>query len=325
MLTARANEVALQELAMAAELGRLIHSLTTAGLKPVVLKGVSVAVQAYGRLGLRQNRDIDLLVRPAEVMPALTCLAGLGYTAFEPPDAFDPQAFVAWGKRHKDVALRKGPFGPIVELHWRLFDVERSANGHEQISLSSVHLPGVGEILCLAPTTALIYMCEHGAEHAWSRLKWLADLNALLGRMTPEEVVGAYSESRELGRWRAVAIGIHLAAALMEGSRYPDVEADARRGKTRWLGWAAVEALNIGEREEFELHPYGSTIKTASRYLLSDDWRFLGRQLAADLNEIPKSYGSARLRRWGLLVKGPLWVYGRWRAATRRTRMDYDG
>ena len=319
-LAERARSVALEELGMALEVGRLTRALQAAKVRPVVLKGVSLAIQAYGRLGLRQNRDIDLLVSPEAAPQALRRLTQLGYEPFEPPDALDPNAFQDWSKRHKDVALRRGPAGPLVELHWRLFDTARPTSGLEEARTVALTLPGAGDITCLHPQSALIYMCEHGAEHAWSRLKWLADLNALISQLAPEEVAGAYQLARRSGRWSAMASGLHLAATLLLGSESSTVRPDAGRWQTRGLSWMATKALAITEREEFEGHPYGSTMKTASRYLLSGDLAFLGRQFIWDLNEVPKSYSSARLQRLGVFAKAPLWVYRRWRAAAGRSR-----
>jgi hypothetical protein len=43
------------------------------------------------------------------------------------------------------------------------------------------------------------YLCVHGAFHGWSRVKWLADLAALIAQESPAEVERLYRRSQELG------------------------------------------------------------------------------------------------------------------------------
>ena len=49
---------------MAAETVRLQRLFDEAGLPLLILKGASLAMLAYGNLGMRSAKDIDLLIRP---------------------------------------------------------------------------------------------------------------------------------------------------------------------------------------------------------------------------------------------------------------------
>lgn len=55
---------------MAAENVRLQRPFDKARLPVLFLKGASLAVLAYGNLGLRESKDIDLLVSPENLGPA---------------------------------------------------------------------------------------------------------------------------------------------------------------------------------------------------------------------------------------------------------------
>ena len=61
---AEAATLVRENLAMAAEAVRLQRLFDDAGLPVLFLKGASLAVLAYGNLGLRSGKDIDLLVPP---------------------------------------------------------------------------------------------------------------------------------------------------------------------------------------------------------------------------------------------------------------------
>ena len=43
----------------------------------------------------------------------------------------------------------------------------------------------------------LLYLCVHGALDGWLRLKWLADIGALLRTMTPEQLTSAAAAAAE--------------------------------------------------------------------------------------------------------------------------------
>ena len=67
-ISAQAATLVRENLAMAAEAVRLQRLFDDAGLPVLFLKGASLAVLAYGNLGLRGGKDIDLLVSP-ETLP----------------------------------------------------------------------------------------------------------------------------------------------------------------------------------------------------------------------------------------------------------------
>ena len=73
-------------LAMAAEAVRLQRLFDDAGLPLLFLKGASLAMLAYGNLGLRSAKDIDLLVPPETLEPAIALIKRAGYRRLiQPP------------------------------------------------------------------------------------------------------------------------------------------------------------------------------------------------------------------------------------------------
>jgi hypothetical protein len=65
--------------AYAAELGPFLHLAAGQGIEVVVLKGLALSRQIYGRPAARPGGDIDLLVRDADVERCLTLLEKLGH------------------------------------------------------------------------------------------------------------------------------------------------------------------------------------------------------------------------------------------------------
>ena len=86
----------------------------------------------------------------------------------------------------------------VIDLHWRLFrNSFLPANARlEEVGEDWIHL-GSERIPTLPAPRLLLYLCVHGALDGWLRLKWLADIGALLRTMTPEQLASAASAAAE--------------------------------------------------------------------------------------------------------------------------------
>jgi hypothetical protein len=86
----------------------------------------------------------------------------------------------------------------VIDLHWRLFrnsflpaNARIEEVGEDWINLGSERLP------TLPAQRLLLYLCVHGALDGWLRLKWLADIGALLQGMSPEQLTAATMAATE--------------------------------------------------------------------------------------------------------------------------------
>src|SRR5262249_37226547 len=165
----RAATFTRENLAMAAEALRLQSLFDGAGLPVLFLKGSSLAMLAFGNLGLRGGQDIDLLV-PCEILQAATALlARAGYLRFDPPtDISDTQLRVLLPLR-KDLGFLHRTTGLRVELHWRLF-LNAHAMAEASIMAASrvVPLTGTAGLRTMGDEDLFAYLCMHGALHWWN-------------------------------------------------------------------------------------------------------------------------------------------------------------
>ena len=75
--------------------------------------------------------------------------------------------------------------------------------------------PGLQGLRTLGEEDLFAYLCMHGALHWWNRLKWLADVNALLAS-TPEDGVERLVRAAEArGAGRAAAQALLLCQRLL--------------------------------------------------------------------------------------------------------------
>ena len=310
-----------QNLALAAEAVRLQNLFTEADIPLVFVKGTSLAMLAFGTLGLSGGEDIDLLV-PRDTLPTATALvARAGYQRFDPPvDLGDEQLRLLLPLR-KDLGFIHDTTRLQVELHWRLF-LNPHAMDETWVTRGSriVPLAGAAGLRTLGEEDLFAYLCMHGALHWWNRLNWLADINALLAGCSQRHVEDLIRSAEAKGVERAVAQALLLCRRLL-GTPLPDqVMGRLATTTARWLETTAFRALTTGQGE---LDPrdrrFGTTRGSLSTFLLRRSWRYRLAELSihltnqTDVLSIPLPH---RLRFLYPLLRVPLWA---WRHALRRS------
>lgn len=95
----------------------VVKGLEQAGIPTLPLKGVALSWRLYGDIGVRHSGDIDLLIDPDQVSPAVQVLTQMGYV----PTFALPQSALHWRERMRSVhhVNFTHPRGAYLELHWR--------------------------------------------------------------------------------------------------------------------------------------------------------------------------------------------------------------
>jgi hypothetical protein len=128
---------------------------------------------------------------------------------------------------------------------------------------------------CTLPTFAtdelLLYLSIHGATHAWFRLKWLADVAALLREGGPNAALRLLELADAHNVRRPVAATSELSRQIFQMTVSP-IRMDAA---TRLLIRIAIGALTAGGASIGPCSTrFGTTPISLLHYLLHDDWRF---------------------------------------------------
>lgn len=159
-----------------------LHTLLIADeIEPILLKGSTLAMLAYGAIQRRQFGDIDLLVRPTEALRAARLLEDAGYRTLGGAGDLSERVTRTMPLA-KDIAIRHPGNRHIVELHWRMTDNLHERPVRDREAIQWVELAPGAAVPTLATDALFAYVCNHGAAHLWARLRWLADVAALLAR-----------------------------------------------------------------------------------------------------------------------------------------------
>jgi hypothetical protein len=229
------------------------------------------------------SQDIDVLVPRASITGAAAALERLGFRLEMPTVPASSVDLERWHRQRKESVWRS-PEGLMLDLHSRL------ADSHELIPAISAGSPqqsvevAPGVVLPTFATEELFaYLCVHGASSAWFRLKWVADLAALLNDAGPGEIERLYERSQQLGAGRAAAQALLLAAATFGTTAGSDLEQRlAGKAANRWLASAAWSQL-VRDSEPTEVRLGTATIHLTQLFLrpgLGFKLRELRRQLA---------------------------------------------
>lgn len=218
-LHAEAIAAAQTALLLTADLVAILRAIGGEGIPVVPLKGPVLAQELYGSVGLRQFRDLDLLVASADLPAATAALVASGYVpahaAPEPQGARELR-----GAHHCEFVGRSGA---NVELHHRLTSpIGRFVLGMPEVEreLERTTFSGL-PVTVLRPEALLVYLCIHGASHAWERLEWICGVAELLrsGRVVEWEAVIRLAD--RFGATRRLLAGVDLAVRLLDAPPPP--------------------------------------------------------------------------------------------------------
>ncbi len=234
---------------LVAALVKLLVALEQGRIKAIAFKGPTLAVQLYGNIGLRQSRDIDILLAPAQVAAAQAILTALGYQPLEP--LTPEQAELRLRGNYERVWFQPAT-GVQVDLHWGLAPPYLTGPIAIPALLAraqSLTLAGLS-LAVPAPADLLFILCLNGSKDGWAQFQRVCDVAACL-RAFPDLDWGQWrSLTDQAASWRLAGLGLALAAQLLAAPLPAPVAAElaADRGLQTWRAAIAQRLLSPTER-----------------------------------------------------------------------------
>eukprot|EP01136_Pigoraptor_vietnamica_P025436 Opistho-1_new@6978 len=309
---------------MAREAARLQDAFDAADCPALFVKGSSLAMLAYGELGLKWAWDIDLLTSPGGAPLARAILEGLGYALYE-PEGLDARKFERFLDLEKECIFIHPETRIAVELHWKLVDNPYLLPGIDVGSPVRAVQVGGRALRTLEDAPLLAYLLVHGTLHAWSRLKWLADVAALLVRYPADAIEPLYRELQTLQTGRAAAVGLLLCHDLFDIALPGGLLAELRSDRaTRRLVATAHAVLTYGAGErEVSNHSLTGIRLLLSHLTVVPGWRSFLWELGAKWSSSADRLALPLPRPLGFLyyvLRIPFWIWRRGGIALRSIR-----
>jgi hypothetical protein len=243
-LAQTARRRGLAAVRQAGEALRLQQRLGDAGIPALFLKGAPLARRAYGTLGLRSAFDIDLVVAPAAIEPAWRVLDEMGYARTIPRRPLSGAALRMFRWAAKDSLHRQRERNLVVELHWRLSDDLADPEPPPEECWQQVEVAPGQALATLGDEDLFVYLSVHGAAHLWARLKWLADIGALVAA-SGDGGACLWEAACRAGAGRPAASGLVLAHQLL-GTPLPPGFVAPPSLRLRLLNRLALGVLTAG-------------------------------------------------------------------------------
>jgi Uncharacterised nucleotidyltransferase len=330
VLMAQAQRIAHRNLQLAAETARLQRTFDAANIPVMVLKGAPLAQLAYGSLTLKQSKDIDLLVPFERVQQALALLERESYASFRLPSNLNKNQFSSLMQYGVEVSLHNRDRNVEVELRWRLTPNQHLLTvGDAWPNTQDIVVSGTSALRTLEDDILFAYLCTHGAGHGWSRLQWLADLNALIAHKSDAELERLYRFAQADGSGFCAGQALLLCERLLH-TKLPAWLKDELQSSRR-LKLLTAMALDVMTGPDFETalenRPFGSTRVTLMQFVLSNKWAYLAVQcriVSVRLGDTIQYPLPSSLHFLYPILRLPLWIFrrtgGRRRVATSPAR-----
>jgi len=179
-------------------------------------KGPSLAYRYYRDPGLRQFRDIDLLIPRRHMVRVGQRLREEGFRPHEDP-VWGTDDGLRFLERFSGTMNWISPEGVLIEMpssldgDWDRLPPDELIEQADTVDVGGLSVPVVqtADFVC--------YLCKHHSRHHWARLHWIADLNAILDH-SETDLREILDQARRRGFERTVnaACAIHKAVAQDE-------------------------------------------------------------------------------------------------------------
>lgn len=259
-LWGRHEATASRNRTMARELLALLALFDAHGIEALAYKGPALAEFLYGDVALREFGDLDILMRPRDVLRAKALLKVRGYASDYPLEPAVEGALLRSGSQYH-LAMTHEEHG-LVELHWKTdpdSPVERIDDDAWWASLPRARL-GERSIRSFTREELLLVLVVHGTKHHWECAGWLVDVAELVGRESAMNWRWVCESAARVGCERRVALTLYLAQDLLEAplpaaalavlDAHPEVAAVGDRIALRlfdpqWRDLRPLEALGM--------------------------------------------------------------------------------
>ena len=253
LTTFRQNYLSISKnnMLMTAELLRIMKLFEDNGIDALAFKGPTLGQIAYQDITLRQYNDLDILIDEKNALNAAKLMIEHGHTAILPLTILSNKTCL---HAAKDFSLTSKSGGVHTELHWRLFKSKYNiplhfyTNGNKYQTILINSKP----IKTLQNELLLVYLCRHGAKHAFERLEWVCDIDRLI-RSVDIDWDFAISIAEHSHTKRSFWLGISLAYTLLRSPIPEKIIANIEQKNIQILQTKTLEKMtNTKEKSDFE-------------------------------------------------------------------------
>lgn len=168
-------KIKMQNLNSLGEIIRTTKVLAKNNIPYFIVKGVPLSQYAYKDYTIRQAKDIDILIDPINLEKAHNLITQLGYTVTFPTYALKGFKRSYYLLHRHDIAVFNVERNIEIELHFNLNFPGVPFFRTKYLPKECINISN-HNICVLKNEYHLLYLMQHAATHAFSRLRWLHDI-----------------------------------------------------------------------------------------------------------------------------------------------------
>jgi hypothetical protein len=223
----------------------------------------------------------------------------------------------------REVALRHRASGRQVELRWQAVRSPSLLRGVDAYSVSrDVRVSDGAQLRTLNDNDLFAYLCVHGAGHGWSRLQWLADLNAWLATQDEAALRSCCRHAEAIGAGACAAVALLLCRRLFDAAMPADIaQAAEANPAARWAAALVLRDMTRDDKTD-DARRFGSTRIVMLQLLLGTGLRHytgFARELAFGLDDMLAVPLPRPLHLVYPLARLPLWLWRKMAPAPKRS------
>ena len=243
-LQKRSDACRMQAVQLSMMLAGVLKAFNRAGIPVMTFKGPILSFELYGDVGLRQSHDLDLEVRLEDVSRAQACLEKTGWRLDSGYLSLSPRQWESCLRHEHHIGFVHSQGGWVLELHWR----SHWETPGQSTAKWARNVPSAWQgcsYLAMNSIDQVLYLCSHGADHAWFRAKWLGDMARIHaeGKVDWEAVLG---EAKRSGQERALLACLRLLKDV-NGLPLPGLQGNPWEDLSSFLIDSPLYALRISK------------------------------------------------------------------------------
>ncbi|MCD1294895.1 hypothetical protein CUJ83_07780 [Methanocella sp. CWC-04] len=235
--------------------GQILDAFNYEEIDLLLLKGPAYARSIYSDTALRASGDIDILVRPENVIRSREIMESLGYACVEKRFEVSKNGYCEEIFCHDDLS-RYRP----VEVHWNLYTFNMVSKNVDvgQLFDNAVNVNSQGlSFKTLCPIDALIHAVNHLVySHGHSiRLNWIYDIRLLCEQITGNDDWAAVQElsvkcGARLAMEKALTMthlwtGLNIPPEFIDLSKWPEPSDDECKAFSYAAKGGTVEKIRL--------------------------------------------------------------------------------
>lgn len=210
---------AKRNLVLTAELIRVLRILESADISAVPYKGPTLAALAYGDVALRKFCDLDLVIRPRDILRAKSLLIEHGYQWHRHPGQVAGPGEIRKNRFWHEYNFVHPDGNTVIDLHWGIsnrrfpFDIDMDNLWQDLVPTRLLSQ----DVRVFPATALLLFLCVHGSKDLWwKRIGWICDIAELLRSNPDLDWSYSFRLARQTGTRRALQLGLALARELLQ-------------------------------------------------------------------------------------------------------------